>query len=156
MADFVRHRAEAEEARHTGHAPVAHDDEVVTAVACLVDERTEELRTYAVKLAEHAKAVESANERVVEADRAKSNFLAMMSHELRTPLNSIIGFTEILSGRLETRAEPRERSASSQAGPDVLRSSSALSHGECFSTTWVMFSSWLQLSAVSFSHLAES
>lgn len=38
----------------------------------------------------------SANERLRELDRLKSQFLATMSHELRTPLNSIIGFTGIL------------------------------------------------------------
>jgi len=33
-----------------------------------------------------------------EANRAKSDFLAMMSHEIRTPLNGVIGFTELLLG----------------------------------------------------------
>jgi len=32
-----------------------------------------------------------------DANRAKSDFLAIMSHELRTPLNAIIGFSEVLS-----------------------------------------------------------
>jgi signal transduction histidine kinase len=31
-----------------------------------------------------------------QADRFKSEFLAMMSHELRTPLNSIIGFSNLM------------------------------------------------------------
>ena len=35
-----------------------------------------------------------------EASRAKSIFLANMSHEIRTPLNAIIGFSEILKGKL--------------------------------------------------------
>jgi signal transduction histidine kinase len=38
----------------------------------------------------------AANERLLELDRLKSQFLATMSHELRTPLNSIIGFTGLL------------------------------------------------------------
>jgi signal transduction histidine kinase len=35
-----------------------------------------------------------------DANRTKSNFLALMSHELRTPLNAIIGFSEVLAGEL--------------------------------------------------------
>jgi signal transduction histidine kinase len=35
--------------------------------------------------------------RAVEADRAKSRFIATMSHELRTPLNAIIGYAELIA-----------------------------------------------------------
>ena len=37
-----------------------------------------------------------ARDQAVEANRAKSAFLASMSHELRTPLNAIIGYSEML------------------------------------------------------------
>jgi signal transduction histidine kinase len=37
-----------------------------------------------------------AEQRALEANRAKTEFLAAMSHELRTPLNAIIGFSEML------------------------------------------------------------
>jgi PAS domain S-box-containing protein len=40
--------------------------------------------------------LEVTSERLMKANRAKSEFLATMSHELRTPLNAIIGFSEVL------------------------------------------------------------
>ncbi len=40
--------------------------------------------------------VQRANDRLLEVDKLKTNFLAAMSHELRTPLNSIIGFSRVI------------------------------------------------------------
>ncbi len=43
-----------------------------------------------------AEEIQRENERLILANQAKSDFLAVMSHELRTPLNKILGFSDLL------------------------------------------------------------
>ena len=69
--------------------------------------RLVELQRLTAELDLRGRELAEANQRMLEANRAKSQFLANMSHELRTPLNSIIGFSEILADKLAGRIEPR-------------------------------------------------
>ncbi len=61
------------------------------------------------KLQRQAVELETANSALMEADRFKSEFLALTSHELRTPLTGILGFTRlVLDGLYEDDAEMRQ------------------------------------------------
>ncbi len=80
--------------------------QVFIAVIMLVAASLMAWRQLAVTMAD----VSSARAEAVEANKAKSEFLAVMSHEIRTPLNGVLGMAQAmgadtLSGRQRERLE---------------------------------------------------
>jgi signal transduction histidine kinase len=61
------------------------------------DEAYRALRQSQQQLMDSNTALLSLNQKLEEATRAKSEFLAHMSHEIRTPMNGVIGMTALLS-----------------------------------------------------------
>lgn len=74
-----------------------------------VDRSLEEMTRMTSALDQRTRELADANLRIREADRLKSQFVSSMSHELRTPLNSIIGFSEILLGRMREEFAPKHQ-----------------------------------------------
>lgn len=54
-----------------------------------------------------ARSLESENQQLKELNEERDRFLSMISHELRTPLTAIMGFTDVVSNRLQ--GEVREK-----------------------------------------------
>ncbi len=61
------------------------------------------------RVRDRTEALTTANQRLHELDRLKSEFLAMVSHELRTPLNGILGGAGLLLHQASPELVPDQR-----------------------------------------------
>jgi len=68
-----------------------------------------ELEQKSQELQEATKELRAANERLLELDRMKDDFMSSVTHELRTPLASIRAFSEILQDTPDLESEERTR-----------------------------------------------
>lgn len=61
------------------------------------------------KVAERTQALTTANEKLEEANKHKSQFLANVNHELRTPVSAIIGYARLVLRATEGRIAPLQK-----------------------------------------------
>jgi len=68
---------------------------------------------------EAQKALTQARDEALQAEEAKSNFLAVMSHEMRTPLNGVFGAIDLLKATKINKEQARYLDIAQQSG-DIL------------------------------------
>lgn len=64
--------------------------------------------------------IEAERQHALQADRAKSEFLAMMSHEIRTPMNGVIGMLQLLTMSDMGRTERDQASTALESAQSLL------------------------------------
>ena len=79
----------------------------ITALAALIIGLIRE-RRQSQRITERSHELEHLSTELLQANRAKSEFLANVSHELRTPLNAIVGFVDLLRDGVYGELAPRQ------------------------------------------------
>ncbi len=106
LATFVRANKERIEERDGRiESVVEHNAQLER----MVQERTRELQDALSHVEAMNHELRASNERLEEASRIKSEFLANVSHELRTPLNAVIGFSDLLADPVRGPLNPEQR-----------------------------------------------
>jgi len=83
--------------RGTYSPVVASGSDEIGRLAASFAAMSKEMMAARAELEKRATEADTARPEAEEANRSKSDFLAMMSHELRTPLNAIGGYAQLLS-----------------------------------------------------------
>jgi signal transduction histidine kinase len=83
--------------RGTYSPVVASGSDEIGRLAASFDAMAKEMMAARRELEKRATEADTARQEAEEANRSKSDFLAMMSHELRTPLNAIGGYAQLLT-----------------------------------------------------------
>lgn len=81
----------------------------------------------------HAETLQLEKQRLEQASRDKSRFMARMSHELRTPMNAVLGFTRLLE---DDPLEPPPPRASASGWRAFPRPATGCWHSSTTCSTW--------------------
>jgi len=74
--------------------------------------------------ADRAQALRQAKETADQANKAKSDFLAVISHELRTPMNAILGYSQLLRATINNPEQKEQLGFIERSGKTLLESKS--------------------------------